>query len=245
VTKLYVPSTEDKEKYKGYRIVIAMPSGGFPAVGFVRSLVDMVAYSWKHGLKITRMATTERNWIHWARNMLAGMLKNHVDSEDGQMFTHILWLDDDHTFDADTAVRLALDGECDMVTPVVYRRSDPILPCVFVYANDPANPFQHHPMVDIPEMLMKIDAMGFAFVLMRREVLDKIPEPHFMINPNKGEDICFCMRAREFGVEMYVDGRIKIKHIGVPPEIGFEEAQRWLAFNPIETQERVLEPNIK
>jgi len=242
---LYIPSSEEKEKFRDYRIVVAMPSGGFPAVGFVRSLVDMVAYSWKHGLRIVRMATTERNWIHWARNMLAGKLRTHVDSEDGQKFTHILWLDDDHTFDADTAIRLAVNGDKDMITPLVYRRSDPILPCVFVYANDPNRPYQHHPMVDVPESVMEIDAMGFAFVLMRLEVLDKIPEPHFLINPNKGEDICFCMRAREFGVKMYVDGRVKIRHIGIPPEIGFDEHRRWLAFNPIEVQERQLETNTK
>src|SRR3990172_7036407 len=224
---LYVPNAWEREAYNDYRIVIVTPSGGFPAVGFVRSLLDMVGYSWKYGLQIFRMATTERIWIHWGRNILAEKLRNHVDTTTGERFTHILWIDDDHTFEADTAIRLALNGDCDMVTPLVYTRTPPILPCVFVYANDPANPFMHHPMVDVPEVLMKVDAMGLAFVLMRIEVLDRIPEPHFLINPNKGEDICFCLRAREFGVGMWVDGRIKIKHIGIPPEIGFEEHKAW------------------
>jgi hypothetical protein len=192
-----------------------------------------------------RMATTERIWIHWGRNVLAEKLKHHINPDDGKKFTHILWLDDDHTFEADVAVQLARSGELDMVTPVVYCRTPPILPCVFVYANDPKNPFLHHPMVEIPETVMKVDAMGFAFVLMRRDVLDRIIEPHFLANPNKGEDICFSMRARESGVEMYVDGRIKIKHIGIPPEIGFDEHKQWLAVNPIEIMERRLEPDVK
>lgn len=231
---LYLPTEEDREGYKDYQIIVATPSGGFPAMGFVRSVVSMTAYSWAHGLKIYQIATTERIFIHWARNTLAEKIREIRNPYTGDKFTHILWIDDDHVFDPDTAVRLALSGRLDAVSAVAYRRTPPHLACAFLYANSPTDRYGHHPVVNVPEVVFKVDAIGFGFVLMRVDVFDRIPEPHFLANIQKGEDIGFCMEARKHGVNFWVDGRVKIKHIGIPPEIGFEEHQAWLAVNPPE-----------
>ena len=96
---LFEPTKQDRKTYEDMSVVILTPCGGYQsAFRFVKSAVNMVAYSWLHGLKIYQMGGSERMVVHWARNDLAGAVKGKINEYTGKPFTHILWLDDDHVF---------------------------------------------------------------------------------------------------------------------------------------------------
>ncbi len=60
-----------------------------------------------------------------------------------------------------------------------------------------------------------VDVTGFGFILIKREVFEKIPEPWFVwdqIAPS--EDFYFCMLAKKYGYETKVFTDVKFSHAG-------------------------------
>ena len=66
----------------------------------------------------------------------------------------------------------------------------------------------------------KCDVVGTGFLLVKREVFEKIPEPWFQFGRDKeqqlvyGEDSWFCDQARKVGFDVWADPGLFIKHIG-------------------------------
>lgn len=211
---LYEPDKRAKKKYKDYSILILTPCGGYDVKAkFAKCLANMISYSWMHGLKIHQMGMTERMVIHWARNDLAKQAKGKLNEYTGKPFTHILWLDDDHVFNPDMALYLANNGDKDVVSALYYGRTKP-LPVVYV-KDDTPDKYKHYPLIEVPRSLIEVDAIGFGACLMRADVLEKVPEPWFDFN-RAGEDIYFCVHAKEAGVKIYCDGSYILGHIGDP-----------------------------
>lgn len=138
----------------------------------------------------------------------------------------MLWLDSDMEFDPDLFLRLKADlsDEVDMVSGFYVTRKDNIKPVVFkdcgFNKNDNGKgvvPFAHT-YYDYPKNeLFECAAVGFGGVLMKvslvKEVYDSYGLP-FSPVLGFGEDISFCLRARELGHKIYCDSRVKMKHIG-------------------------------
>lgn len=61
---------------------------------------------------------------------------------------------------------------------------------------------------------IKVDVVGFGFILIRREVFEKIPEPWFVWNKQTSEDFEFCEKLVNFGYEVKVFTDVKLSHIG-------------------------------
>lgn len=239
----YAPSPEDRERWKDYSVCILTPCGGFDSnIRWVRCLANMIAYSWMHGLRIYQMGTTERMVVDWARNALGRMVKDRVNEYTGEKFTHILWLDDDHVFNPDMALVLAANGDKDMVSALYYGRTDRILPVCYVHGGDASDPYKHHPLVEVPECLAEVDAVGFGALLMKRDVLDRVPEPWFTIDFRGGEDMAFCRTAKQHGVRVFVDGRYKIGHIGTAPVVTEADYKKYRADNQDKWGESVIVP---
>lgn len=212
---IYKPTPEDRAKYSEMSVVIVTPCGGYQnAFKFTKSLANLVSYSWAHGLKVGAFGGTERMVIHWARNDLARQARDLV-RENGEKYTHILWLDDDHAFNPDLLCYLARNGDKDVVSALYYGRTKP-LPVAYVKdTND--DKYKHFPLIWPPSTLCEVDAVGFGACLMRRDVLDRIPEPYFtFINSGVGEDIYFCVHAKEHGVKIWLEGSYELGHIGDP-----------------------------
>ena len=236
----FSPSPAQREAYRDLSICILTPCGGYESpVRFLRSAVNMVAYSWMHGLKIYQMGNTERTVVDWARNDLARIARGRVNEYTGQVFTHLLWLDDDHVFNPDMALWLAQYADKDMVSALYYGRCDQILPVAYV--KDTSEEFKHFPIIDVPEQLCEVDAVGFGALLMKRDVLDRVPEPWFTLDWRSGEDIAFCTAAKKHGVRIFVDGRYKIGHMGPRPIVKEGDYKKYLEDNPqiLETKYRV------
>jgi hypothetical protein len=193
------------------RVCILTPvMNHFPA--FWRSVINMVAYSWEKGIPVGEIGITERTVVDWARNNLAKAAKEKSE------YTHFLWLDADHVFNPDLLECLLshnLKGPF-IVSALYYSRCAPYLPVVYVkdYSVDV---YKHFPLIEIPNNLITCDAVGFGGCLMSREVLEVVPEPWFTIDYRAGEDVAFCVKAKQYGTKIYCDGRYKLGHVGDYP----------------------------
>jgi hypothetical protein len=124
--------------------------------------------------------------------------------------THLLFLDSDLTFPADTLARLLSHGK-DIVGGLYVQRVPP-----------------HHPLgvtLDgkheaVTEGLKQMQTMPTGCLLLKLEIFDKLPKPWFNTKQVgekiMGEDYYFCERAREAGFHIWCDGDLsrEIAHIG-------------------------------
>ena len=211
---LYQPTPEDRAKYQTMSVVILTPCRDHEcAIRFTKAVANLVAYSWMHGLKVYQMGCTERMVVHWARNDLAKIAQDKVNEYTGERFTHLLWLDDDHVFNPDMLCYLARH-DVDMVSALYFGRAGTHLPVVYVKDQN-ADKYKHYPLIEPPRAMCEVDAAGFGAMLMRREVLDSFEYPWFKFE-DCGEDIYFCVNAKEAGNEVWLDGTYVLGHIGDP-----------------------------
>ena len=230
---LYKPQKD----LSNYRVCILSPCKSYEvAAKFAKCTANMIAYSWLQGLKIYQMGITERMVIDWARNDLARVVKDKIDEYTEEQYTHVLWLDDDHTFNPDLAVKL-IDHDQDMVSALYYARTSPFYPVVYV--KDPSEEWKHFPIIEPPNALMQVDAVGFGALMMKRDVLDRVPEPWFTLDWKCGEDIAFCVQAKKYGVKIFCDGTYKLGHIGAPPIITEKDFKAYKDQNPDEFKDKV------
>lgn len=220
----FTPTDEDRERWKDWTICLSVPSGAFDvSVRFTAAVANMIAYSHHYGLRIYAYHYTERQVVDWARINLGRNVLDQVCPYTGKGYTHTLWIDDDQVFNPDMACRLAARGDLDMISAVYYQKAPPHYPCVFVRTEDKENKYSHYPMVEIPPMIVEVDAVGFGALLMRREVLERTAKPWFALDNRKGEDMVFCVRAKEAGFRVWVAGDYQIGHLGRPPVITARE----------------------
>jgi hypothetical protein len=232
------PSKQDRKVYEDMEVAIVTPCGDYEvAAKFTRSVANLVAYSWMHGLKVYEMGTVERMVVHWARNELARNSVDRVNPHTGNKFTHLLWLDDDHIFNPDMLLYLARHNvEC--VSALYYCRTGRILPVAYVKDNDP-DKYKHYPLLQVPETLMEVDAVGFGALLMQTDMLKRVEYPYFKFE-NCGEDIYFCANAREAGAKIHLDGSYRLGHIGEP---SITSHKTYLQY--MEDNEELLKDRIK
>lgn len=152
--------------------------------------------------------------IEHARNLITQEALNFVPG-----LTHLLWIDDDMTFEPD-AVRRLLAHDLPIVGGLCFNRRHPYSP-VLVYFTERGFAFKY----DYPEGLVEVDATGAAFLLVKKEVFlkirEKYPEGPWSIL-GIGEDVSFCKRATAVGYKVFVDTTVKIGHIS--PDIVVDEA---------------------
>lgn len=151
--------------------------------------------------------------IYMARNELA--LKAIQFEAD-----YIFWLDSDMTFEPDTLDRLFKTMEeksADIVSGLYFRRNPPYKPVVFTKFDIVDDMPVKEDMVDIPDEVTEVGAVGFGCVLMKTQVcfdvMDKFMNMFAPIG-NVGEDVAFCWRAKECGYKIYLDPNIQCGHVG-------------------------------
>ena len=193
-------------------------------VDFMTSLVNLRKPSG------TSYAVQANSMIYDSRNSLtAKALVNGYD--------RVLWLDSDMMFEPDLLEKLSedMDMGLDFVTALCVKRHKPSGPCIYqniVYEMEntaihaEAVPYTEYPR----NSLFVVKGAGFGAVLTKSELLKDVWEhygPPFDPMTQMGEDLSFCMRAKEFG-EIYCDSRIKVGHIGqkVYSEEGYARCER-------------------
>lgn len=245
---IYKPTKADRAIYDEMSVVILSPMT-LPQPRWVKSVVNMTAYSWMNGLRVYQMGFTEKVVVDWARNSLArsaldATLLYEGEPLTGKPFTHFLWLDDDHTFNPDMACYLArhfAHRDVDAVSALYYNRSMAPLPVCFV-RGDSNERYKLNPLVGVPACLAEVEAVGFGGLMMKRDVFERVPEPWFTIDFRAGEDIAFCVHAKENGVRFYVDGSYKMGHIGQAPTITEETFKQHMADNEVLYADKIRVP---
>jgi hypothetical protein len=196
---------------KRLSILIATPSIGDVSIQFTHSLVAMILKTKEvyPDCKIA-MATVIRKMHHRARTELAETFLR-TDC------THILWLDDDNIPKEDHLIRL-VEHNLPLVSGLYFRRVEPFEPIIMV-KRDGGLGTERKPDLyrNGKKGLMQIHSTGMGFMLVRREVLEKIHEmnmPMFDIRGGVGEDIWFCIQAQGAGYEIWLDTSVEVGHLG-------------------------------
>lgn len=235
-------SSNDVEKtISDMRLAILTPAAKIEPF-WVRSVVNMMALSWSKGLKIYGMGLVVGQVVHWARDELVRQALQEMSPE-GLPYTHFLFLDADHVFPPHMAYQLAsnfANPEVDMCGAVYFARSGNPLPVVYI--KDPGRPndskYMHYPIVGIPQGLCQVDAVGFGAIIIKREVIEALPEPRFRF-AGCGEDIYFCVNAKEKGFRVFVDGTMRIGHIKDPEVVTAETFETYVREHSDELGERI------
>ena len=194
------------------KTLIAVPSYDFVHADFTRSIMEM------EKPEGTGFAMITATLIYTARNLIA---KKAIETE----FDRVLWLDSDMTFPEDTLIRLSADMDegADLVSGLYFTRKTPIIPCIQQeilwevksdgWVKTSATNYMDYPK----DQVFEIAGCGFGCVMTSVDLLKRMCEKYgspFYPLMGMGEDTTFCCRAKQDGVDLYCDSRVKCGHIG-------------------------------
>ena len=196
------------------KTLIALPCMDMVHTIFMKSLIGM------DRVGTCGFAFSCSSLIYDARNTLA---KQAVT----EGYDRVLWLDSDMDFEPDLLKRLSADMDegRELVTALYFKRKAPVKPVIYKNLgfiqneNDKgitpvAVSYEDYPQ----DSIFTIAGCGFGGCLVSVDLINRIGDKFglpFSPIMGFGEDLSFCTRASELGVEMYCDSRIKMGHVGL------------------------------
>jgi len=132
--------------------------------------------------------------------------------------THLLMLDTDQVYRDPTTIKKLLSHGKRVVSAPVHRRYPPF---DNILLRGEIGAFHSIPETEAYSgELVKIDATGTGCILYDCSIFNEIASPWFEITTGKegkpvGEDINFCMKMKEKGIELYADTSINIGHLSL------------------------------
>ena len=190
------------------KLMIAVPTTDYVHVDFMESLAGLIQKLDKDGTEY-ELKITGGTLVYIARGRLAQYAVN-------EGFTHVLWLDSDMTFGPDIAEDLLFCGK-DMVCGAFVSRRPPYGPCVYTDISDPANMKKVENFGTEP---FRVDGCGFATVLTSVSLLDAVQSNFgtcFRPTEQYGEDLAFCDRVKQLGMEIWCEPTVRPGHIAHVP----------------------------
>lgn len=186
------------------RLMVAIPTAGRVPIGFATSLTGMVARFAttkvptmpEKSITLSLRVLESSNWIT-NREKLA---RQAVDED----FTHIVWLDDDMTFEPET-LEVVLGRRQDIVLTNYLIKCEP--PDFVAVGLDGERVATRESSTGMQEILYS----GFGFSVISTEVFKRTGQPWFLpyFNAEKSEytteDNPFFERARAAGFKVYLD----------------------------------------
>ena len=137
----------------------------------------------------------------------------------------VLWLDSDMEFQPDIMERLSarIDEGRELVSGLYMTRKAPIRPTIYKEMRIRETGTEKKGVAvtyrDYPEnAVFEIDACGFGIVMTTVRLLRDVTESYglpFTPMLLYGEDMSFCMRAKELGYPLWCDSGIRAGHIGM------------------------------
>lgn len=196
------------ERMGTMKTMVCIPCMDLIQTDFVKSLIRMapkgeIIYAFEEG-----------SLVYKSRNELAEQaVANNTD--------YTLWLDSDMVFPDTLLIDLMEDMKGrDMVTGVCHMRREPYKPCIWKKLKKGLTPeenqiegYDEYPR----DGIFEVDGCGFACVMVRTSVIKTVIDRYheaFAPLPGYGEDISFCIRARNCGFNIHCDPKIQIGHIG-------------------------------
>ena len=196
------------------RFAICIPARGQMEVATAFDLAAMVGYmvkTTKHDLDIYTAAGT---LIFDQRNKL-------VNTSLEAKCDYIVFIDADMRFPKDTILRL-LRNQKDIIGVNATTRAEPVMPTAKNLKIEEDGSCTWLPIYSNSRKgIEKADGIGCGVMMIKASVFAKLEEPYFYFEqlPNNkilGEDIYFCIKAKDAGIDTWVDHDLsmEIKHIG-------------------------------
>ena len=189
------------------KILIAVPCMDQVPFTFAQSLSTL------EKIGECKLAMKSGSLIYTSRNSLA-MMAIQMDAD------FVFWLDSDMVFKSDTLARMMdtlKKNDLDILTGLYFRRVPPYSPVLFDKLEQNGEITEFSEFSKIPDELFEVGGCGFGCVLMKTDVFFDVQSKFgnmFAPMGNNGEDVAFCIRARECGYKIYCDPSIVCGHVG-------------------------------
>lgn len=189
------------------KILIAVPCMDQVPFTFAQSLSTL------EKIGECKLAMKSGSLIYTSRNSLA-MMAIQMDAD------FVFWLDSDMVFKSDTLIRMMdtlKKNDLDILTGLYFRRVPPYSPVLFDKLEQNGEITEFSEFNKIPDELFEVGGCGFGCVLMKTDVFFDVQSKFgnmFAPMGNNGEDVAFCIRARECGYKIYCDPSIVCGHVG-------------------------------
>ena len=188
-------------------ILVSVPSGDLLHADCALSLCNLSVYSALAGVKL-RIQSPRSSILPQSRNLAVKEVLSRPE------YTHLMFIDSDLAFPADTLTRLLKHDE-DIVGGTYPRRQ----------------PSSGHAVTEVPEsfyrdveseVLVPVEKLPTGMMLIARHVLEELKAPVFAFGWNPidqrevGEDLLFCKAARAAGFGIYAEPRLshQLVHLG-------------------------------
>lgn len=189
------------------KILIAVPCMDQVPFTFAQSLSTL------EKIGECKLAMKAGSLIYTSRNSLA-MMAIQMEAD------FVFWLDSDMVFKSDTLVRMMdvlKKNDLDILTGLYFRRVPPYSPVLFDKLEQNGEITEFSEFNKVPDELFEVGGCGFGCVLMKTDVFFDVQSKFgnmFAPRGNNGEDVAFCIRARECGYKIYCDPSIVCGHVG-------------------------------
>ena len=196
------------------RIAILIPARGQMEVATAFDLVAMCAYTSKTSKHDIDLFTSSGTLIFDQRNNL---VKTALDIK----ADYLLFVDADMRFPKDT-LQILMAHDKDIIGVNATTRSEPVKPTAKNMLINEDGSIDWMPIYSNAKTgIEKADGIGCGVMLIKRKVVEELEEPYFYFeqlpgNKLLGEDIYFCVKAKDAGFDTWVDHDLSkyIKHIG-------------------------------
>lgn len=183
------------------KILIGLPVYKTISVKTAFSLVEMLKNIPEGTL--VQVIFQEGVFVHQNQNDIAEYaVKNNFDA--------VLFVEHDMVFEPDT-LSLLLRDDKDIVGANYNFKSEPLQSMVF--------DLEGNPLKEVPKETFQASAIPTGLMLVKTSVFQKLPKPYFFYEYEQGtmktsQDIYFCQKARQNGLEVWCNPNITVKHLG-------------------------------
>jgi len=199
--------------YSKIKMAVCVPCRDMIHTVFSHNLHSLLNYNWQKGIE-TRV-------FYNMSTVLSNQREALVESARSLAATHILWLDSDMSFPFYTAYKL-LEHRKAIVAGNYVTRQLPYKTVAYTELGRWDSYIKHGRSQPIENELIKVEGIGMGCMLTEITVFDTIPKPWFPVTYQPeaddylGEDINFCMSARQQGHEIWVDDILsrQLNHVG-------------------------------
>jgi len=181
------------------KVVVCIPYTGYIAPRAAYSLPAMACYARSKGIEL-ELLPIGLSLVYAAREQAAKyLLESGCDS--------LLFIDSDMVVPMNLVPRL-IEADKDIVSGLAFKRVPGYEPCIFKKCDREGTEFY----LDYPKGLIEVQGVGMACTLIKRKVFEILQTPYFFPMPNIGEDLAFCVRAREAGFRIFCDTELICGH---------------------------------
>jgi GT2 family glycosyltransferase len=187
------------------RIMVAIPCMDSIDADFVQCLVNM-----------NKIDDTE---IHFSTGSLVYVSRERLAQKAIAMnFDYVLWLDSDMIFNPELLADM-MDNKKEFLAGLCFRRRPPFTPVIYskIRYGATSEEYVNEEYLDYPmNSVFEVDGTGFGAVLLKTDVLKEVYKKYktcFEPMRGYGEDLSFCIRARQCGFKIWCDSKVKIGHV--------------------------------